>query len=246
MRMSSEAGLQKVKIYNMMLIMRKLLRHRLPNTMVKSIQMKITSIFYRIGLPLLLLCISLVAVSPVWAQSDAESVTAAPKVLVVTYSRTGNTKAVAQQIIMRFDADAVFIKAREYADETRSANSDAWNEMRTAIIEPEIVDMSQYNLVFLGSPIWWYRPAVPLWAFVEKNSFQGKRVVLFNTFNSRFKQKYIDEFAELIESKGGKLVDHLYVRRGRVIWQMSREELLEAFNKVLDRKQSKVTGVGDN
>ncbi len=200
--------------------------------------MKITFMFYRIGLTLLFFCSTLTTVVPAWAQSEDKSEAVTPKILVVTYSRTGNTRAVAELIIRRFNADAVFIEAREYADETRSAGSDAWDEMRAAIIEPETVDMSQYDLVFIGSPIWWYRPAVPLWAFVEKNNFHGKPVVLFNTFNSRFKQKYIDEFDELISAKGGKLVDHLYVRRGRVIWQLSREELLDEFNQILDEKKT--------
>ncbi len=198
-------------------------------------------------LPVLFLSMSIVAATPAFAEPDATAEPRAErkaqkKVLVVTYSQTGNTKAVAQQIIERFDADAVFIKAPEYEDETRSASSDAWDEVRTAIIEPEALDMSQYDLVFLGSPIWWYRPAVPLWAFVEKNSFRGKKVVLFNTFKSRFKDEYIAEFKGLVEERGGEWVDHIYVRRGRIIWQLSREELLAEFNAVLDKKKEAFEG----
>jgi hypothetical protein len=46
-----------------------------------------------------------------------------------------------------------------------------------------IVVVLKFNLIILGSPIWYFRPAQPLWTFVEKNNFQGKAVVLFNTFN---------------------------------------------------------------
>ena len=192
-------------------------------------------------LPVLVFYVSVVATASAHAQPEAPAEPRAngrghAKVLVVTYSQTGNTKAVAQEIIKRFDADAVFIEAREYEDETRSASSDAWDEVRTAEIEPESLDMSQYDLVFLGAPIWWYRPAVPLWAFVEKNSFRGKKVVLFSTFNSRFKDEYIAEFEKLLEEKGGSLEEHIYVRRGRIFWQLSREELLEEFNEALDEK----------
>ncbi len=205
--------------------------------------MRVEPVWSRNGLPVLVFLASVVVAAPVYAQPEAQADPPAnPKaqvrVLVVTYSQDGNTKAVAQQIIERFAAHAVFIEAKEYADETRSASSDAWDEVRTAIIEPASLDMSQYDLVFLGSPIWWYRPAVPLWAFVEKNDFRGKKVVLFNTFNSRFKEKYITEFERLVEAKGGEMVDHIYVRRGRIFWQMSRAELLAAFGKLLDEKKA--------
>lgn len=163
------------------------------------------------------------------------------KALVVVYSYTGNTRAVADEIIKRFNAEILIIKAKEYDGLTGSinANIDAWNEARTTDIKPETVDISQYNLIFLGSPIWWYRPAVPLWTFVEKNNFKDKTIVLFNTFNSRFKSEYIDGFINLVKKKGGHFLDHIYVRRGRWHSQLSREELLEKFNKILDTKEEK-------
>lgn len=167
------------------------------------------------------------------------------KALVVIYSYTGNTKAVADEIIKRFKADTVIIKTTAYdgfGGETK-AGINAWNETTITDIEPETVDMSQYNLIFLGSPIWWYRPAVPLWTFVDKNDFKDKRVILFNTFNSKFKSKYIEKFKKLVEKKGGKFHDHIYVRRGRWYFQLRREELLEKFNEILDEKEEEYSGI---
>ena len=160
---------------------------------------------------------------------------------MVVYSYSGNTRAVADEIIKRFKADLVILKAKKYDGFAGSikANNDAWNEVKTVEIEPETIDMSQYNLIFLGSPIWWYRPAVPLWAFVDMNQFTNKPVVLFNTFNSKFKSKYIEEFFNLVEKKGGQFLDHIYVRRGRWYAQLSREELLEKFNEILDINEEK-------
>ncbi len=163
------------------------------------------------------------------------------KPLVVVYSYTGNTRAVADEIIKRFNAEIVIIKAKEYDGLTGpiNANIDAWNEVRTTDIKPETVNISQYNLIFLGSPIWWYRPAVPLWTFVEKNNLKDKTIVLFNTFNSRFKSEYIEGFINLVKKKGGHFLDHIFVRRGRWHSQLSREELLEKFNKILSTKEEK-------
>jgi hypothetical protein len=93
-------------------------------------------------------------------------------------------------------------------------------------------------LIILGSPIWYFRPAPPLWTFVEKNNFQGKAVVLFNTFNSRFKLEEIHKFQKLIDNKGGRFLDHVYVRRGRIFNQMSGNELIKKSQELLNTKDS--------
>jgi flavodoxin len=96
--------------------------------------------------------------------------------------------------------------------------------------------MEKYRLVFIGSPIWWYRPAPPLWTFVEKNDFKEKNVILFNTFNSRFKSEEIETFQEAIEKNGGRLIDHIFIRRGRVYYQKSGEQLLEESQELIIEK----------
>jgi flavodoxin len=180
------------------------------------------------------------AVSNEKENPSVDNITTA-KTLVVVYSYTGHTRAVANEIMKHFQADIVHIKAKKYDGVGGSikANKDAWNRVRTAGIKPETVDMSQYHLIFLGAPIWWYRPAVPLWTFVEKNSFKNTSVVLFSTFNSRFKDEYIDAFINLVKKKGGHFLDHIYVRRGRWYSQLNRKELIQKFNNAINLKKEK-------
>ncbi len=161
------------------------------------------------------------------------------RALVVYYSRSGNTEAMAREIARKFNADIVKIEAERYSLDYqgwRNAANDADEKVTMAQITPEIVDMGKYRLVFVGSPIWWYRPAPPLWTFVEKNDFKGKKVVLFNTFNSRFKSEEIELFQKEIEKKGGRLIDHIFVRRGRVYFQKSGEQLIEESREILKEK----------
>ena len=125
-------------------------------------------------------------------------------VLVVYYSRSGNSEAMAREIAKKFDAAIIKIDAERYTLDYqgwRNANNDADDKVTMTEIKPAIVDMSKYRLVFLGSPIWWYRPAPPLWTFVEKNDFKDRNVILFNTFNSRFKSEEIEEFQGEIEKR---------------------------------------------
>ncbi len=160
-------------------------------------------------------------------------------VLVIYYSRSGNTEAMAREIARKFQADIVRIESEKYTldyDGWRQAGKDADQKVVLTEIKPETVDMRKYRLVFLGSPIWWFRPAPPLLTFVEKNDFSDKNVVLFNTFNSRFKSAEIDKFKQKIEENGGRFLDHIYVRRGRVYNQMSGEQLIEQSREIVDQK----------
>jgi hypothetical protein len=72
-----------------------------------------------------------------------------------------------------------------------------------------------------------FRPATPLWAYVEQAELAGKEVVLVTTGNSRFEQAETDAFAQRVEARGGRLIRHVFLRRGRIFWQKSREELLQ-------------------
>ena len=162
-------------------------------------------------------------------------------VLVAYYSRSGNTQAMAREIARRFGADLIEIRAPAYTlDMAGWANAvyDSWHKL-PALAEPKALETGAYRLIFLGAPIWWYRPAPPLWTVAGNCDFRSKAVVLFNTFNSRFKPEEIDAFRTLIESKGGKLIDHIHVKRGRILDQISGSELIEEVRELLDARADK-------
>ncbi len=178
----------------------------------------------------------------IWQKKKQFSKKEGSNILVLYYSFSGNTEIMAKEIAIRYQADLVEILAEEYSDNLSGsilANSDAWNEVRDAAITPQTLDLSSYRIIFLGSPIWWYRPAVPLWAFTEKNNFQGQEVILFNTFNSRFKDNHINKFSDLVQANGGRLNDHIFVRRGRWYDQMDQHELIEGIQKLLKSKENR-------
>lgn len=113
-----------------------------------------------------------------------------------------------------------------------AALSDAGSEALPSIqVEP--IDLVQVKRLFLVSPTWLFRPATPLWAYVDQTDLTGKEVVLFTTGNSRFEQTEIDAFADRIEARGGHLAHHVFFRRGQIYWQISRDELLDAVREAL-------------
>ena len=157
------------------------------------------------------------------------------RVLVVYFSRSGNTELMAMEIAKTYRADLVGLEAEDYRIGFLGwLNALRDSQSQQAVITPETLDLARYDTIFIGSPIWWYSPAPPVWQFVQNNDFTGKDVVLFNTFNSRFEQKYIDEFKIQVEARNGRFAKHLYVRRGRMTRQIGPQEMLDQVRQQLD------------
>ena len=52
-------------------------------------------------------------------------------------------------------------------------------------------------------------------------------MVLFNTFNSKFEQTFINQFEVAVLSRGGHFTDHIWVKRGRMTQQIDAEDMLQ-------------------
>jgi len=163
------------------------------------------------------------------------------RTLVVVYSRTGNTFGAAKQVARYFNADMLQIKAPQYAKTIKGqirASNDADEEVTTTPIQHEAVDLSRYDLIVLCSPTWWFRPAPPLWSFVENHNFSGKPVFLMMTGNSRYKEQLTDKFAALVTRQNGDFLDMLFVRRGRIFWQKTPDEVNQEIQQALEDRKS--------
>lgn len=111
-----------------------------------------------------------------------------PKVLVLYYSQTGTTEAVAQEIGKQLGADVEKFDVTEPYDGTyQQTIMRGQKEMASGIL-PEIVpvkaDLRKYDVVFLGFPIWYGQPCLPLQALISTVDLSGKKVVPFCTFGS--------------------------------------------------------------
>jgi hypothetical protein len=159
------------------------------------------------------------------------------EIAVVYYSRSGHSEAVAREIARTFNAPIARIDAdyyaRSFAGQSK-ALSDARAEAHPPIrVEP--IDLTPVRHLFLVSPTWLFRPAPPLWSYVEEADLRSREVVLVMTGNSRYKQEEVDSFARRVEARGGRLVRSIFLRRGRIFWQMSRDELMKAVRSEMER-----------
>lgn len=53
-------------------------------------------------------------------------------------------------------------------------------------IAKEMPNLAEYDVIFVGGPVWMYTMATPLFSFFNKVDFAGKKVVLFSTQGSNY------------------------------------------------------------
>ena len=112
----------------------------------------------------------------------------APKMLVLYYSQTGNTKLVAEEIANKLGADIEEITMVDPYDTGFRATIDrCMKESEEGIltdINPVKADLAGYDVIFLGFPVWFGTYAPPVITFLNDADLSGKKVVPFCTFGS--------------------------------------------------------------
>ena len=112
----------------------------------------------------------------------------APKVLVLYYSQTGNTKVVADAIATRLNADIEALEAVNPYDGTYQETIARCLKEREEGTVPEVqapkADISAYDVIFLGYPIWFGTYAPPVIAWLRDADLAGRKIVPFCTFGS--------------------------------------------------------------
>lgn len=112
----------------------------------------------------------------------------APKVLVLYYSQTDNTKAVAQEIATALSADMEEIVPVEPYSGTYEETIQRCIREREGNILPAIqpiqVNIADYDIVFVGYPVWFGTCALPMLTCLAEIDLAGKKVVPFCTFGS--------------------------------------------------------------
>ncbi len=108
------------------------------------------------------------------------------KQIVLYFSVYGTAKHVAEEIARQTGADLCEIKPntpydldRAHYDELAALTEREREEDVRPDIEP--IDLSGYDTVYLGYPIWWYTLPMALYTFLENTDLSGKTIAPFNT-----------------------------------------------------------------
>ena len=110
------------------------------------------------------------------------------KALVLYYSETGTTKIVAQEMQKQLGADIEEIEAVvPYTGNFQETIQRGQREMQSGempALKPLKKQIADYDIIFLGYPIWFGTYANPIITLVKEQDFAGKTVVPFCTFGS--------------------------------------------------------------
>ena len=109
------------------------------------------------------------------------------KNLVVYYSRSGNTKKVAETMARELKADLqqlVDKRGRSGLFGFLRAGRDAMKK-RTTELQPLNLNPKDYDLILVGTPVWASNPAPAVRAFLHSHDLSGKKVALVCTMSAR-------------------------------------------------------------
>ena len=142
----------------------------------------------------------------------------AQKVLVVYYSQTSNTEAVAKEIAKKLGANIAEVLPVNPYDGDFKATIERSKEEREKGITPEIkplkVDVAKYDVIFLGYPIWFGTYAPPIATLLNKVDLSGKTIVPFCTFGSGGLESSATDLAQA--QPKAKILDGYGVRAARM------------------------------
>lgn len=105
------------------------------------------------------------------------------KSIVVYYSASGNTKIVAEKIQRAAGADIQEIKPiTPYVESYNELLKEAKGEIQKGVKRPiHPIDLSSYDVIYIGSPVWWGTVAPPLMTLIDENNLTGKIIAPFIT-----------------------------------------------------------------
>jgi flavodoxin len=153
------------------------------------------------------------------------------KILILYYTRTGNTKMTCE--VLQKALNAHMIEIKDLTD-----RSGAWGGLTGMLntlfnmetgIEPEHPDISSYSNIILASPLWAGKFAPAIRTVIARNKFDNKNVAILTTANGILDEANQEKNKATIIASGGKVVGY---------FQIAFQEKIN--DKKVDRPKEKV------
>ncbi len=165
------------------------------------------------------------------------------KVLIVYFSQTGHTKAIAEDIkeeLKNIEVDVEEIKSvKEYPSDKDELRKIAKEESENDTYRPEFKDINRnvqsYDLILVGSPVWWGKAPKIVLSVLETYNFSGKRVRHFVTHGGDPKDtvKEMEEACKNEISESNILVHYKWLEDDREKYNKTFKAWIEAIKTEL-------------
>lgn len=121
-------------------------------------------------------------------------------VLYYSWSKMANTEKLAKYLAEKLNADL-----EKLVDKNEKKGVIGWimggkkaTKKETADIEPLKADLSQYDLIAIGGPVWSWNMNPVIRAVLANNSFAGKKVVIFCTMDGSGDERNFASMKEML------------------------------------------------
>lgn len=124
------------------------------------------------------------------------------KILVVFYSLSGNTRLIADKIAEKINATKLEIKPKKEIE--NKATKFMWGGMQVTMNKkPELLPFSvnplDFDLIFIGTPIWAWRQSAPISSFISQVNLQGKKVAIWMCGAGVCSEKTMNRFKKALQ-----------------------------------------------
>ena len=140
------------------------------------------------------------------------------KTLVTYFSASGVTKKAEQNLAKAAGADVFEIEPKvpytkadlNWQDKKSRSSVEMQDKSSRPEISKKLSNMSDYDVVFVGFPIWWYVAPTIINTFLESYDFSGKTIILFATSGG-------SGFGKTVENLKGSVSNTATIKKGRVL-----------------------------
>jgi len=152
------------------------------------------------------------------ADIQASELKGRKKILVAYFSHSGNTRALANQIQKSAGGDSFEIQAVEpYPDDYDACVRQAKEELNSGYkpaLKTRVENITAYDVVFIGYPIWWGTIPAPVRTFLSEYDFPGKTIAPFCTHEGTGLGRSVTDITKLCSKS--ILLDAVAIRGGDV------------------------------
>ena len=135
------------------------------------------------------------------------------KSLVAYFSASGKTRKVAQRLSEAVGADIYEIvpetpytkKDLDWMDKSSRSSVEMKDLSSRPAIKGDLPKVQDYDVIYVGFPIWWYREPSIIDTFLESCDFDGKKIVPFATSGSSRMGKTAERLAVI--AKGADVAE---------------------------------------
>jgi len=107
------------------------------------------------------------------------------KILITYFSRTGNTREIANQIHKSVGGEIMeLLTLKPYPEDYEAVKKQAMQELNSGFkpaLKTEFKSIRSYDVIFVGTPIWWGMMSAPVKSFLSQYDLSGKTIAPFVT-----------------------------------------------------------------